>query len=503
MHVLLSEGREDYNWDTAQQTHRDIQEEILHSRNLELFEDVERLLPPGKLPLCVEQEMPVDPWDPEEGKSRKRLSAVDREEKAAGKKVKKQRGHEIPEDGLTGFKSVADLLRDCGKLPKGKKKKVDVLESEEEEEEVEEEIERPVKGKRKGKSENLPPKSKKKAISTILSESEESETLVDLDDMFADMDKKKDQDVSKKRPVKRARSGSAQPKPPPAKRKSTAKSKKDQEAARRIAEVAEVVEEVERRPISSTIDLFTAEPEPRRPGVASPMLTPPESPSPKKIASHRLLSPESPRTLTDDPFNLVPPGATKLSPGIAAKAGFSQIAPIDMSWDDDLASSPVVPLRPVQVPARSTPLPLPASFHTPIPSLTSSLQASGVRRRIMGISRPKNSPSAVPLQGTMSRDAMPPPPVPLHRSSPANGLMPSSPAPLVRSSPAIPFSVAPPPRRVERRRAGLPPEEAPRRGRRQARPEEDSPMVQRQRHKKARTGLDVAQYVSSQHRQMP
>jgi len=50
----MSEGREDANWDTAQQIHREIQEEILHSRNLELFEDVEPLIPLGKKPQCVE-----------------------------------------------------------------------------------------------------------------------------------------------------------------------------------------------------------------------------------------------------------------------------------------------------------------------------------------------------------------------------------------------------------------------------------------------------------------
>jgi ATP-dependent DNA helicase MPH1 len=114
----MSAGREDTNWDSAQQTHREIQEEILHSRNLELFEDVEPLLIPGQFPKCVEQEMPVDPWDPADQKSRTRLpgsQGVD----TASKTTKKSRGHEIPDDAPDGFMSVAALLKGKGK---GKKR---------------------------------------------------------------------------------------------------------------------------------------------------------------------------------------------------------------------------------------------------------------------------------------------------------------------------------------------------------------------------------------------
>lgn len=488
----MSEGREDANWDTAQQTHRDIQEEILHSRNLELFEDVERLLPPGKMPVCTEQEMPVDPWDPEEGKSRKRLSAVDREDRESAKKVKKQRGHEIPEDGLTGFKSVAELLRDCGKLPRGKKGKKSAVETDEEEEEVEERVESRSKTKGKGKA--------KKKVANVLSESDESETLVDLDDLFATMDKEKGNSTTT-RPVKRARSGSAQPQP--AKRAPRGRSKKDQVVVTRIPRKEEKVDEVKEddkvrhssSPKRSTIDFLSVEPVPRRRALSPPMLTPPSSP-PTRAAPPPPLSPESPTTFAPDPFGLVPPGATKLSPSIAAKAGFSQIASIDMTWEDDLISSPAVPIRPKAVPLKLTPNPLPASGSTPVPSLTSSLQASGVRKRIMGISRPKNSPTAVALHSTASRDAMPPPPIPLHKSSPAAALVPSSPAAPIRSSPIVPSPIVPPPRRVGRRRAGLPPEEVPRRSRARPRPADESPIAQPQRRKRSKNNPDVQRYVS-------
>jgi ATP-dependent DNA helicase MPH1 len=76
----MSELREDTNWDTAQQTHREIQHEILHSRNLELFEDVERLLPLGSLPDCTEKLMAIDPWDPADMKKKRLLPSASQDQ---------------------------------------------------------------------------------------------------------------------------------------------------------------------------------------------------------------------------------------------------------------------------------------------------------------------------------------------------------------------------------------------------------------------------------------
>ncbi|BEI90429.1 uncharacterized protein CcaverHIS019_0304990 [Cutaneotrichosporon cavernicola] len=115
VHVLMSEGREDLNWETAQQTHRDIQEEILHSRNLELFEDVERLLPP-KFPECIEKEMEIDPWDPAEQGRMLPAASQPQNGKSGGKSkkaapAKKKRVSGVP-PGYEGFKSVAQLLKE-------------------------------------------------------------------------------------------------------------------------------------------------------------------------------------------------------------------------------------------------------------------------------------------------------------------------------------------------------------------------------------------------------
>lgn len=113
VHVLMTDGREDGNWDRAQQTHRDIQREILINDHLELFEDVERLLPAGGLPECVEKEMPVDPWNP--AAKDKKLVGAD-----AKKKAKRAPVMGVPE-GAEGFKSVSAWLKEGTKGKKGKK----------------------------------------------------------------------------------------------------------------------------------------------------------------------------------------------------------------------------------------------------------------------------------------------------------------------------------------------------------------------------------------------
>lgn len=119
----MSENREDMNWDTAQQTHRDIQEEILHSRNLELFEDVEPLIPDRKMPECLEQVMPVDPWNPDDPQYKKMMDEGEKElrrmqraqQPLASRKKKKPLVDEVPVNAK-GFTSVRDLLREADKV---------------------------------------------------------------------------------------------------------------------------------------------------------------------------------------------------------------------------------------------------------------------------------------------------------------------------------------------------------------------------------------------------
>ena len=542
----MSEGREDANWDKAQQTHRDIQEEILHSRNLELFEDVERLLPPGKLPECLEQEMPVDPWDPDEGKVRKRLAGVEKEAKE--KKPKKQRGHEIPENGHIGFKSVSELLKECGKMPastkapvakaKGKSRskptvtatrirakdengneildpwEVDAGESIEPVVPAEISVSKgksAVKGKGKAAS---AVKKRIKEVEPVQSESEKSVSDDDLDDLFANIDKRQaephglhrnkqdtsaapssaghsetlvdlsvqrkassgqnmgniiedsDEDTREETLVEEdAPKASRRAKVSRAKSITRRKSKKDvereaaEEAARHEAEVAAQEKTAQQARDQAALDFFSTAGLPRRKGITPHLATPPSSPpAPRPETDHPMSPMSQPRSplpfgrdnkdKEEDHYRAM--GGARLSPSVAAMAGFSQIAPIDLEWEDDLTSSP-----PPLPPQKSTPIsgrPNSAPVVPLSPSMPSSGQPSGVRRRIMGISRPKASPN--PLRASASSLAMPPPPVPLHKSSPATTSPATSmrPQPLVPSSPA---AVTPtPPRRGTRRVLG-------------------------------------------------
>lgn len=64
--VLLSEGREEKNWQTAIQQYEDVQQSIVKGRDLELYADVERLLPDDARPKCVETVMEIIPYEREE-----------------------------------------------------------------------------------------------------------------------------------------------------------------------------------------------------------------------------------------------------------------------------------------------------------------------------------------------------------------------------------------------------------------------------------------------------
>jgi len=520
----MSENREDTNWDAAQRNHRDIQEEILHSRNLELFDDVERLLPPGKLPVCEERFMEVDPWDPEEGKTKKKLAGATRAEKSsAGKKgdeAKRQRGHEIPENGHAGFKSVAELLRESGRLPpkakgrgKGKEQRIQSESEESEGEEPDldlifEEMERKSASKRvrvgdgdgRGEADGawsgeeeppIPPPKKRKVVKKAGGrvESEEAGGGEEADRP----NKGKGKSAAKpKVAAKGGGKGKSKSKPPDDEdveavddvmERSTVKGKakakprvpKAQKAEEeRSGEEEETFVDTRAQKQDSAFDFLAVAPVPRRRGETPKSVTPPSSPpaaSRKQQPRTPSRSPSSEAELEESPFHFDLPGTrpvpgtvpaaesrgngeitaerdrlapslkaprdgaktTRLSPGVAAMAGFSQIGPVDLTWDDDLdldvngnlVSSPSPPPSAQMPPEpKSTPVsaPNPASTPSVVPRSSGIITDSVPgRRRIMGISRPKHSPAPAPLMSSTSRDAMPPPPLPAShiRSSPS------------------------------------------------------------------------------------
>ena len=109
VHVLLAEGREEKNWEKAREAYNQVQRSIMRGDQLELYTDVERLLPDDIKPECQEMEMSIQEYDG---------SATERSRKAAarGPSKKRKRNDDPAQDissppwASTGFVSVADLL---------------------------------------------------------------------------------------------------------------------------------------------------------------------------------------------------------------------------------------------------------------------------------------------------------------------------------------------------------------------------------------------------------
>ncbi|TXT12930.1 hypothetical protein VHUM_01331 [Vanrija humicola] len=338
VHVLMSEGREEFNHDTAQQTHREIQEEILHSRNLELFEDVERLLPPGPLPAVLEQEMEVDPWDPAEQKKKVKLAAAS--QKPAKAKSTTKRGHDIPEDAHEGFKTVAELLKESAARKK-RSRKADTSSDESEAEVVD------LSGRQQSDDED-----------------EDDTELLYGSVATSRMGSGPAQKVARARGTKKARLGSG----PSSGATSSAKSKKskaDLQEAKRLEEEKERErerEEERRQELNrSALEFFRTQGLPRN-----------RTPSPSKSSPSRCTPPSSP-----DEYATTK--GMRLSPSVAAAAGFSQL---DGLWDDDEDLGNVFTQR---SPPASPPL-----------AVVSTVQTQ----------------RTAPLAPSRSTDQMPPPPVP-------------------------------------------------------------------------------------------
>ncbi|WVF67834.1 hypothetical protein IAT40_002595 [Kwoniella sp. CBS 6097] len=459
VHVLMSENREDTNWETAQQTHRDIQEEILHSRNLELFEDVEPLVPISPFPDCIEQEMEIDPWDPTDQKYGKALAEAEKtarkqrekqegksKSKGEGGKKGKARGHEVPE-GADGFKSVADLLRGAGKLGKSPK-----YFSDEDEEDLRDQPVTKAKGRSRTSSTTIS-RRKRKEPSPIRSESDDEEANEDLEAFFAKTDGRTAKGRSttaltnkrarQESPVNSRSKSTSEPKgkskrpslldidinpvsgeesditKQPKKGVTSSKSKRSSGKAKAEEILRRKQANRDKELEESALDFFNTQGLLRRRGeTISPMVTPPSSPP----IVNRAIAPRSPSPQRGDSAVLLPPSpevtrlrpssaVERLTPRTAAAVGFSQIAPVDLSWDlDEEEISPA--LRRPQTPSNRTMLPPPlpsisknsppdtsspldnsVSAHPKSAASTPVLPTQPVRR--LGLGRPRARPPPV------------------------------------------------------------------------------------------------------------
>jgi ATP-dependent DNA helicase MPH1 len=119
VHVLLSEGREEFNLEKAKATYKDVQKTITRGEQLELYGDVKRLLPVHVKPECLEKVMEIVEYVREDGRRRSHNSNdVRSPEKAKKRQRNNDMTRNIPPGASTGFVSVANLLVKGSKMRK-------------------------------------------------------------------------------------------------------------------------------------------------------------------------------------------------------------------------------------------------------------------------------------------------------------------------------------------------------------------------------------------------
>lgn len=136
--MLLGEGREENNWSKAQESYQEVQHSIVRGDQLELYADVERLIPDDVKPECKEMRMEIEEYV--RGKAKEKASAKSKSTAATKRKRDDDVGRNIPEQATLGFVSARDLV------PKKKRKKNElaleelderVLESDEDDRDIE------------------------------------------------------------------------------------------------------------------------------------------------------------------------------------------------------------------------------------------------------------------------------------------------------------------------------------------------------------------------------
>ncbi|KAI1797687.1 P-loop containing nucleoside triphosphate hydrolase protein [Ganoderma leucocontextum] len=110
VHVLLAKGREEHNWQKAQSSYAEVQHFIVRASDLEVYGDVDRLLPPDIEPESVEMEMEIEPYVREERASRKGSNATGDSPRSKKHKRNDDPTRNMPVVAAKGFVSVSELL---------------------------------------------------------------------------------------------------------------------------------------------------------------------------------------------------------------------------------------------------------------------------------------------------------------------------------------------------------------------------------------------------------
>ncbi|UZJ54810.1 hypothetical protein CBS101457_004130 [Exobasidium rhododendri] len=103
--VLMSEGLEENNWQHSKDNHRIIQDDLINGSHLELFDDVERLVPEDITSVCILQDVDQPAFEPS------LIRAPTREKKVPKAKRNTDPLRNIPKNGLRGFLKVSEMRR--------------------------------------------------------------------------------------------------------------------------------------------------------------------------------------------------------------------------------------------------------------------------------------------------------------------------------------------------------------------------------------------------------
>ncbi|GAA5872007.1 hypothetical protein JCM8547_006213 [Rhodosporidiobolus lusitaniae] len=107
--VLMSEGREEKNWDKANDAYQEVQNALTSNKIFDLYVDGERLLPDHIKPGCEKVEIKALPLDVDKMTMNGRSKA---ERKALAEKQPKRKidvNRNVPEDAFTGFRTAGAL----------------------------------------------------------------------------------------------------------------------------------------------------------------------------------------------------------------------------------------------------------------------------------------------------------------------------------------------------------------------------------------------------------
>ncbi len=121
VHILLSADREERNLDKANDNYKEVQRFIIEDNQLELYDDVELLIPKHIKPECVEMVMNIEEYAREE-----KVPRLSKAGKAKAKRAVRNDNvtRNIPSGATTTFVSGRDLLQEGSSKSRKRKKGV-------------------------------------------------------------------------------------------------------------------------------------------------------------------------------------------------------------------------------------------------------------------------------------------------------------------------------------------------------------------------------------------